>query len=78
MASGPTHNRDDRSNLATKLSNGFIGGYELESDLLIMAICISLFNLTGQDIDRVSCPEERHIFPRVRKIITKYSIMEKL
>ena len=53
--------------LKVKLSKGFIGGYEL--DLLIMAICISLF-LTGPG--RMSIEYDilkMEIFPGGRKMI---------
>jgi len=57
------------STLHVKLSKGFIGGYEL--DLLIMAICISLF-ITGPG--RISIEYEvikREIFPRGKKLVDK-------
>jgi putative oxidoreductase len=53
--------------LHVKISKGFIGGYEFE--LLIMAICITLF-LTGPG--RISLEYDvlkREIFPRGKKII---------
>ena len=57
------------STLHVKLSKGFIGGYEL--DLLIMAICISLF-ITGPG--RISIEYEvikREIFPRGKKLVDR-------
>jgi putative oxidoreductase len=57
------------STLDVKLSKGFIGGYEL--DLLIMAICISLF-ITGPG--RISIEYEvikREIFPRGKKLVDR-------
>jgi putative oxidoreductase len=53
--------------LHVKISKGFVGGYEL--DLLIMAICISLF-VTGPG--RISLEYDvlkREIFPRGKKIV---------
>jgi len=53
--------------LHVKLSKGFVGGFELE--LLIMAICISLF-ITGPV--RISIEYDvlkREIFPRGKKMI---------
>ncbi len=50
-----------------KLSKGFVGGYELE--LLIMAICISLF-ITGPG--KISIEYEvskREIFPRGKQTV---------
>jgi len=55
------------STLQVKLSKGFVGGYEL--DLLIMAICISLF-ITGPG--RISIEYDvikREIFPRGKKLV---------
>ena len=55
--------------LHVKLSKGFIGGYEL--DLLIMAICISLF-ITGPG--RISIEYEvikREDFPRGKKLVDR-------
>jgi putative oxidoreductase len=55
--------------LNVKLSKGFIGGYEL--DLLIMAICISLF-LSGPG--RISIEYDilrRELFPKGKKIINE-------
>jgi putative oxidoreductase len=57
------------STLHVKLSKGFVGGYEL--DLLIMAICISLF-ITGPG--RISIEYEvikREIFPRGKKLVDR-------
>jgi putative oxidoreductase len=53
--------------VVVKLSKGFVGGYELE--LLIMAICISLF-ITGPG--RISVEYEllkREIFPRGKQMV---------
>jgi putative oxidoreductase len=53
--------------LHVKFSKGFVGGYEL--DLLIMAICITLF-ITGPG--RISLEYDvlkREIFPRGKKIV---------
>ena len=53
--------------VAAKLSKGFVGGYELE--LLIMAICISLF-ITGPG--RISIEYDvlkREIFPRGKQMV---------
>jgi putative oxidoreductase len=53
--------------LHVKISKGFIGGYEFE--LLIMAVCITLF-ITGPG--RVSLEYDilnREIFPNGKKII---------
>lgn len=53
--------------LHVKISKGFVGGFELE--LLIMAICISLF-ITGPG--RISLEYDvlkREIFPRGKKMI---------
>jgi len=53
--------------LHVKISKGFVGGYEL--DLLIMAICVSLF-VTGPG--RISLEYDvlkREIFPRGKKMV---------
>jgi putative oxidoreductase len=53
--------------IVAKLSKGFVGGYELE--LLIMAICISLF-ITGPG--RISTEYDvlkREIFPRGKQMV---------
>ena len=53
--------------VVAKLSKGFVGGYELE--LLIMAICISLF-ITGPG--RISIEYDvlkREIFPRGKQMV---------
>lgn len=53
--------------VVAKLSKGFVGGYELE--LLIMAICISLF-ITGPG--RISIEYDvlkREIFPRGKRMV---------
>ena len=55
--------------VVAKLSKGFVGGYELE--LLIMAICISLF-ITGPG--RISIEYEvlkREIFPRGKQMVDR-------
>jgi putative oxidoreductase len=55
--------------VVAKLSKGFVGGYELE--LLIMAICISLF-ITGPG--RISIEYEvlkREIFPRGKQMVER-------
>lgn len=55
--------------LNVKLSEGFVGGFELE--LLIMTICISLF-VTGPG--RISLEYDvlkREIFPRGRKMVNE-------
>lgn len=55
--------------VAAKLSKGFVGGYELE--LLIMAICISLF-ITGPG--RISIEYQvlkREIFPRGKQMVDR-------
>jgi len=55
------------STLHVKLSKGFVGGYEL--DLLVMAICISLF-ITGPG--RISIEYDviqMEIFPRGKKLV---------
>lgn len=53
--------------LHVKISKGFVGGYEL--DLLIMAICVTLF-VTGPG--RISLEYDvlkREIFPKGKKIV---------
>jgi len=55
--------------VVAKLSKGFVGGDELE--LLIMAICISLF-ITG--LGRISIEYEvlkREIFPRGKQMVKR-------
>jgi putative oxidoreductase len=55
--------------VVAKISKGFVGGYELE--LLIMAICISLF-ITGPG--RISIEYEvlkREIFPRGKQMVDR-------
>ena len=55
--------------VVAKLSKGFVGGYELE--LLIIAICISLF-ITGPG--RISIEYEvlkREIFPRGKQMVAR-------
>ena len=55
--------------VVAKLSKGFVGGYELE--LLIMAICISLF-ITGPG--RISIEYEvlkKEIFPRGKQLVER-------
>jgi putative oxidoreductase len=55
--------------VVAKLSKGFVGGYELE--LLIIAICISLF-ITGPG--RISIEYEvlkREIFPRGKQMVDR-------
>ena len=57
--------------VVAKLSKGFVGGYELE--LLIMAICISLF-ITGPG--RISIEYDvlkREIFPRGKQMVNHLS-----